>query len=336
MSDNKYIWVPEIDDLLNRIRLNSIELASKHTKNFFEYENYSKCFDMPIIILSSSASFISGGSLISFIGSQVATFTGGGLTFSITMLTAMKLYLGLERLQKQEIELSKAFQTLALDVYKMLQLNAEHRHCDGLEYLNRTHNEYVKLIQSSMLLKKRLRRDFLMGLELSNDSNNYFSDTSSSPGYIMSNEIKSLDRKKSIMGTFKRYGSSNSLKSMNNSPPLHPQQRRRSKSLDESMVKMTQTPKSKYDTYKDFDVDTVKDKYDFVDDFAEKESISTSCTSSCPTEDIQNEDPSVELVNIENSVLNEKNDIVRSIKKKPGFNFAEETSFSDDDNPFID
>ena len=45
-------WNQAVDSLLDKIRLNSIMLASKHIKNHLYYLNCSKYFEIPVIILS--------------------------------------------------------------------------------------------------------------------------------------------------------------------------------------------------------------------------------------------------------------------------------------------
>ena len=55
-------WNQAVDSLLDKIRLNSIMLASKHIKNHLYYLNCSKYFEIPVIILSVFSSSFSVGS----------------------------------------------------------------------------------------------------------------------------------------------------------------------------------------------------------------------------------------------------------------------------------
>jgi hypothetical protein len=45
------IWNQSVHSLLNKIRLNSIMLASKHIKNHLYFLNCSKYFERPVIML---------------------------------------------------------------------------------------------------------------------------------------------------------------------------------------------------------------------------------------------------------------------------------------------
>ena len=93
----------------------------------------------------------------------------------VTILSAIKLYLNLDDTIKNEFEMSKQFNLLSLDVYKMLHLKKEQRTEDGIEYLNKIFNSYTHLIEQSNLLRKRLKYDELIDIE----PRKYFSDIDS-------------------------------------------------------------------------------------------------------------------------------------------------------------
>ena len=101
----------------------------------------------------------------------------------IAILTSIKLYLQLEEQIKTELEMSKSFHTLALDIYKVLNLRVEQRNGNGLEYLNKRYNDYIKLVESSNLLRKNLKKDFLLEIDP-----NLISDENS----VSSNELQNF------------------------------------------------------------------------------------------------------------------------------------------------
>ena len=63
--------------------------------------------------------------------------------------------------------MSKAFHSLALDIFKMLNLKVEQRGESGVDYLNKKYNTYVKLIENSALLRRNLKKDFLLEIDAS-------------------------------------------------------------------------------------------------------------------------------------------------------------------------
>ena len=60
-----------------------------------------------------------------------------------------------------EIILSREFYTLSVDIFKTLSLDRENRLNDGKEYLNECYGEYIKLIERSDVLDKRLNDELM-------------------------------------------------------------------------------------------------------------------------------------------------------------------------------
>ena len=52
-------WTQDYEDILDKIRINSINLNKSHMKNYFYYKKLSKYFQIPTIILSSFNSVFS-------------------------------------------------------------------------------------------------------------------------------------------------------------------------------------------------------------------------------------------------------------------------------------
>jgi hypothetical protein len=61
-----------------------------------------------------------------------------------------------------ELKQSKEFYSLAIDLYKMLHLNIEHRGEEGVSYLNKKYSMYTKLSEASILLRRKLKVDVLI------------------------------------------------------------------------------------------------------------------------------------------------------------------------------
>ena len=84
-------WNPAVDSLLDKIRLNSIMLASKHIKNHLYCLNCSKYFEIPVIILSVFSSSLSFGTE-KFIHQQTISVVTCAISMMVTILTSTKLY----------------------------------------------------------------------------------------------------------------------------------------------------------------------------------------------------------------------------------------------------
>ena len=167
-------WTQEIEDILERVRINSVSLSNRHRENFYEFKQMSKWFDLPIIItITISASFSVGAT--AYMAQDIVSSITCSISMFITILSGVKLYLNLDDLIKNEFEMSKQFNLLSLDIFKILHLKKEQRTEDGIEYLNKIFNSYTHLIEQSNLLRKRLKYDELIDIE----PRKYFSDTDS-------------------------------------------------------------------------------------------------------------------------------------------------------------
>ena len=168
-------WPGEVEQLLEKIRINSVVLSERHRSNFYEYKSLSKWFDLPIIVISVRSSSFSVGSQ-SYIEQDIISTITCSISMIVTILSSIKLYLNLEDSLRNENDISKQFNLLSLDIYKVLHLNKSDRSINGLEYLNKKFNHYTHLIDQSQLLRRKLKRDELEEI----DRSSYFSDTDSS------------------------------------------------------------------------------------------------------------------------------------------------------------
>ena len=110
-----------------------------------------------------SASFSVGAG--KFLKQELVSVATCGVSMVVAILTSIKLYLQLEENIKIELEMSKAFHTLSLELFKTLNLDNSQRNFDGLEYLNKKYAEYIKLVEQSNLLRRNLRKDYLLDIE---------------------------------------------------------------------------------------------------------------------------------------------------------------------------
>ena len=176
-------WNIEVLDILDKIRINSYTLSEKHRKRFLEFSSASKYFDLPVIICSVfSSSFASLGT----VPIQKTQLITTSISMFIAIITSIKLYLNLASNITDEIALSKDFYILSVNIFKITNLKESDRHLDPLEFLNSSYNQYIKLIESSSLLRNNIKKDELVKIDApqyigssgssisSNDSNNNF------------------------------------------------------------------------------------------------------------------------------------------------------------------
>jgi len=154
-------WSTEIDDLLERLRVNSVNLSEYHRKRYYDYKSYGKWFRIPIIILSIVNSTMSVG-LTQFGVSQLMV---SGMVCIIgaviSMISAIELYLNIHKTMDDELQQSKNYYTLAIETYKTLKLSPQERGSAGKEYLNKQYEKYTKYRETSDLMNRKMKHDAL-------------------------------------------------------------------------------------------------------------------------------------------------------------------------------
>jgi len=155
-----HTWMTEVEKLCEKLRINCVNLSEYHRRRYYHFKSYGKYFRLPMIILASINATASVGLQPVLEQPYIS-----GITCLIGMmmgiLGAIELYLGIQSSMELELKQSKDFYSLAIDVYKTLQLKPEDRGEDGKDYLNKKYSMYVKLCEASNLLKRKLTMDLL-------------------------------------------------------------------------------------------------------------------------------------------------------------------------------
>jgi hypothetical protein len=150
----------DIEQILENLRINSVNLSEYHRQRFYHFKSFGKWFRVPIIILSSITASASVG--LQPVMNQSAI---SGLTcllgFGIAVISSIELYLGIQRDMDAELALSKDYYSLGIDLYKCLTLAREHRTEEPRSYLDAKYSHYQSLTETSTLLSKRMKADLL-------------------------------------------------------------------------------------------------------------------------------------------------------------------------------
>jgi len=194
-------WSEEVNEILEKMRKNSIELSTRHRNNYYEYKGYSKYFDIPVIIVSTMSASLS--ITFSFLSEELLAVATCSISMLVAILTSLKLYLQLEEAIKTELEMSKSFHTLALDIFKMLNLKIDQRGENGVDYLNKKYNCYVKLVEGSDLLRRNLKKDFLLEIDASliSDDGSISSNENNETNFKRFINLEKIDEEKEYRGS---------------------------------------------------------------------------------------------------------------------------------------
>ena len=184
-----FIWTENIINILERIRFNSTQLNKKHSTQYKAFNSLSRWFDLPIIFCSVfSASFQSLGAINPTFGTMITTI----ISMFITILSSTKLYLNLSSNINNEIDLSKSYYIVSINIFKMLSLKPVDQ--NPRLFLDECFSEYTKLIEQSSILIKDIKKDLMILSDF--NRRNSFSDSSidsnESSNTIIINEINNI------------------------------------------------------------------------------------------------------------------------------------------------
>ena len=144
-------WTSDIEKVLEEIRMNAVQLSNNHKQNYFFYKSLHKYFRIPTIILSSVAS-VSAVGLQNYISQAHINGIVCLLGLSVSVVNSIELFLKLQETLETELNCSKEFYNLSIDIRKTLLLDRENRQLAGQTYLEKRYNDYVKLQEQSNLI----------------------------------------------------------------------------------------------------------------------------------------------------------------------------------------
>jgi hypothetical protein len=157
---NKWDNCHDVEMILDHLRINAVNLSDYHRKRFYHFKSFGKYFRIPIIVLSSITASASVG-LQPLVRQDIISGLTCVLGFGIAVISSMEMYLGIQSAMDHEIALSRDYYSLAIDVFKCLNLSREHRTEEPRSYLDKKYSEYKALRETSSLLKSKLSVDLL-------------------------------------------------------------------------------------------------------------------------------------------------------------------------------
>jgi hypothetical protein len=72
------------------------------------------------------------------------------------IIGSIELFLGVQKRLEADLISSRDYYLLSVDIFKTLTLNRENRPVPAKDYLNEIYNKYVKLVESSEALVKKI------------------------------------------------------------------------------------------------------------------------------------------------------------------------------------
>lgn len=145
----------DIETILENIRCNSSVLSNYHRKRYLNLKEKLKFFRLPVIVISAVNS-VGAVSLQPFLDQGYISLINMFLSLTCGIIGSIELFYGFSKQMEVEQVGSRDFYVLSTDVYKYLSLKRENRIIDGQAFLTETYSRYIKLVESSIILKKRV------------------------------------------------------------------------------------------------------------------------------------------------------------------------------------
>ena len=153
-SQRSAISNDDIDALLEKIRINCIQLSDAHKEHFLQLSNSLKWYKIPVILISGISSLVSVSQ--NYFPQENITICTGIFGLSASLIVSIELYLGISHNMGESASLTKDYYALATDIYKTLSLNAENRTENSLTYLESTYGTYTSLCTNSPIIVKQI------------------------------------------------------------------------------------------------------------------------------------------------------------------------------------
>jgi len=145
----------DIENILDRIRRNSIQLNYAHKKKYEMLKNKLVYFRLPTICLSAINSVFSVG-LNSYMPQQQVSVINCLISLVCGIIVSVELYLQIEKAMSVEYDVSKSYYLLSIEIQRFLLTDRLNRTIDCMPFLDKSYNQYSKLFENSRLLKKSI------------------------------------------------------------------------------------------------------------------------------------------------------------------------------------
>ena len=148
-------WSSDIENVLEQIRINSVIMSKEHKTKFLNLKGTLRYFRVPVILISSIASVSSVG-LQPYIDQQLISVITCLLSLTCGIIGSIELFLAIQSRMENELMASKDYYILSIEIFKVLTLDRENRSTDGKAFLETSYGTYVKLIENSNIIDKKI------------------------------------------------------------------------------------------------------------------------------------------------------------------------------------
>ena len=144
-------WSDDIELLLENVRQNCVYMTRYHKLRYFNYKKIGTYFKLPTIAISSIASVASVG-LTSYLSQANISGIVCLMTLTVSVINSIELYMKITETIELELDTSKKYYQLSIDIHKILKLDRENRKISGADALEKFYRDYTELFEASALI----------------------------------------------------------------------------------------------------------------------------------------------------------------------------------------
>jgi hypothetical protein len=144
-------WSLDIEALLENVRQNCVHMNKYHKLRYFYFKRVGQYFKLPTIAISSVASVASVG-LTTYLSQPNISGIVCLLTLAVSVINSIELYMKIGETIELELDTSKKYYQLSIEIHKILKLDRENRKISGTDALEKFYRDYTELYEASALI----------------------------------------------------------------------------------------------------------------------------------------------------------------------------------------
>lgn len=160
-------WTDDIDTVLHNIRKNCVILSKYHKQRYFLLKSRLVWYRIPVIILNGCNSIISVG-LQPYATQGAISLTTSLISLTCGIVGSIELFFSIQKRMENDLISQRDYYILSVDIYKTLLLDRPNRPIPAKDFLEKSYNTYIKLIESSSTLNK-MKGDTLIPIDIDED-----------------------------------------------------------------------------------------------------------------------------------------------------------------------
>ena len=148
----------------HNIRKNCVILSKYHKQRYILLKSRLVWYRIPVIILNGCNSIISVG-LQPYATQGAISLTTSLISLTCGIVGSIELFFSIQKRMENDLISQRDYYILSVDIYKTLLLERANRPIPAKDFLEKSYNTYIKLIESSSTLSK-VKGDTLIPIDI--------------------------------------------------------------------------------------------------------------------------------------------------------------------------